>query len=110
MSGLSVEVRTIPSGLLITAVGPMDYGGSGPLERALREALARRPAPARITVDMAGVDFCDSMGLNGLLLAQRDAGRRGIGFALARPSAAVVRLLDLTGAAEVFTILPDAPP
>jgi anti-anti-sigma factor len=106
MIELAVEIRTAADGLVVVVTGSLDYDQAAPLDDALQHALTGRPAPARIAVDMAGVTFCDSAGLNGLLLARRKAERRGILFALARPSRAVTDLLRTTGADEVLVVGP----
>ncbi|GAA4984435.1 STAS domain-containing protein [Kitasatospora paranensis] len=106
MIELAVEIRAEADGLVIVVTGSLDYDQAAPLDDALQHALTDRPAPGRITVDMAGVTFCDSAGLNGLLLARRRAEQRGIPFVLARPSPAVTGLLHTTGADEVFVVGP----
>ena len=60
-----------------------------------------------IIIDLGGVDFMDSSGLRSLLEARSAAGDAGPPFALARPSAAVRRVLelvDLTGEFEVVDL------
>ncbi|MFI8462047.1 STAS domain-containing protein [Kitasatospora sp. NPDC085464] len=50
-----------------------------------------------------------SAGLNALLLARIRAGRQGTVVHLARPSGRVTRLLELTGADQVFAVDSDVP-
>jgi anti-sigma B factor antagonist len=63
--------------------------------------------PARVVVDMAGVDFCDSTGMNVLLAAHRLAGEKGGDLTLAAPRPPVRKILEVTGLQSVFTIHDD---
>jgi len=63
--------------------------------------------PAQVVVDMAGVDFCDSTGMNVLLAALRRARERGGDLVLAGPRPAVRKILQVTGLESVFTVLDD---
>ncbi|WP_329493011.1 STAS domain-containing protein [Kitasatospora herbaricolor] len=60
-------------------------------------------------IDLAGVTFCDSSGLDALLGARIETGRQGLTLDLARPAHAVARLLEITGADKVFPIDPGIP-
>ena len=60
-------------------------------------AAMRSADPALVVVDMSGVEFCDSTGMNVLLAAHRQACERGGDLALAAqqpPRRALDRLLD----------------
>jgi anti-sigma B factor antagonist len=65
-------------------------------------------SPAQVVVDMAGVDFCDSTGMNVLLAALRRARERGGDLVLAGPRPAVRKILQVTGLESVFTVRDDA--
>ncbi|MFD0264889.1 STAS domain-containing protein [Kitasatospora indigofera] len=66
--------------------------------------MAARPAPQILVVDLAGVTFCDSAGLNTLLQARREAERQDTVIRLARPSDIVTRLLEMTGVDQLFPV------
>ncbi|MFJ7280335.1 STAS domain-containing protein [Kitasatospora sp. NPDC098663] len=77
---------------------------------AARAVLAKAVAsPASVVViDLEAVGFCDSSGLNLLLqtrLALQETGRQ---LRLAAVPAQVTRLLEITGASEVFDLYADA--
>ncbi|MFC9816734.1 STAS domain-containing protein [Streptomyces virginiae] len=57
-------------------------------------------------MDLTAMSFCDSSGLNALLGARLHAEEAGHRLRLAAPCQQVVRLLEMTGAIEVFTIDP----
>jgi anti-anti-sigma factor len=101
--GFEVEVAAEPAGAVrCRARGDVDLASSAVLGTALTEALAARPA--RLVVDLAGVGFFDSSGLNVLLRLRLDAQAAGVPLTLAAPSAAVERVFELTGAGDIFTV------
>ena len=75
----------------------------------MHRVLAIRPAPAVLVIDLGAVTFCDSTGLGTLLRARDDAAHQGAALHLAHPTRIVARLLEITGADQVFTIDPDLP-
>ena len=58
-----------------------------------------------LTLDLSGVEFIDSQGLNALLQAHRDLDSRGGALMLRRTPEPVRRLLDLAGIRPFFTIV-----
>ena len=61
----------------------------------------------QIVVDMSGVEFCDSTGMNVLLAAHRRAREQGGDLELAAPRPAIKKVLQVTGLESVFTVLDD---
>lgn len=57
-----------------------------------------------VILNLAGVTFCDSSGLNTLLRLRRRAQDTGCRIVLVAPPAQMTRLLTVTGAAGIFTI------
>ena len=57
-----------------------------------------------VILDLGGVTFLDSTGLQSLLRARDEARGRGEELVLRRPSPAVSRVLDVTGMWETFVI------
>ncbi|MEU1506937.1 STAS domain-containing protein [Kitasatospora sp. NPDC005748] len=82
--------------------GDLDLDHADAARAVLGEALA---SPAGVVVvDLEAVRFCDSSGLNLLLqtrLTLQETGRR---LRLAAVPAQVARLLEITGASEVFDL------
>ncbi|MFB7356049.1 STAS domain-containing protein [Streptomyces gardneri] len=68
--------------------------------------------PRGLDVDLSGVTFCDSSGLDMLLRLNRRANRAGKSLVLTALSPRVTRLLRLTGAEHLFTThtWPPSPP
>jgi anti-sigma B factor antagonist len=63
--------------------------------------------PVQIVVDMSGVEFCDSTGMNVLLAAHRRAREQGGDLELAAPRPPIRKILEVTGLETVFTVLTD---
>ena len=59
-------------------------------------------------VDMSGVVFCDSTGMNVLLSSLRRAKERGGQLELAAPRPGVRKILQVTGLDSVFTVLDES--
>src|SRR5690242_3320470 len=107
--GFTATVRNSVAGPVVEAVGELDYDSAPQLRAALRHVLAVRPAPQVLVVDLGGVTFCDSCGLDTLLQARLDAERQDTAVRLARPTDIVMRVLELTGTALVFPVDHDVP-
>jgi len=90
----------------MSVAGEIDLYTAPRLHGELITALADG-GPARIVVDMSGVEFCDSTGMNVLLAAQRRARERGGDVQLAGPRPAIRKVLQVTGLETVFTVLDD---
>ena len=90
---------------VISVAGEIDLYTAPKLQAELAAALTADPA--RLIVDMSGVDFCDSTGINVLLAAHRHARERGGELQLAGPGSATRKVLQVTGLESVFTVLDD---
>ncbi|MER7948952.1 STAS domain-containing protein [Streptomyces sp. NPDC096079] len=99
---LRVEVRDVSGGTLLTPVGELDHHTAELLRAPLDGALDA--GAARLVVDCAGLEFCDSTGLNVLLGARLRADAAGGGVHLVAMRPAVARVFHITGADAVFTV------
>ena len=95
----SLTVENAPGGAIVVH-GDIDVAG-GPI---LEAALLRREGEAVIVIDLGDVYFIDSSGLRSLLGASRRARGRGASVVLKRVGAEVLRLLEITGTTDNFTI------
>ncbi|MFE7516002.1 STAS domain-containing protein [Streptomyces sp. NPDC057540] len=87
--------------------GEMDYGrASERLRASLLAALDETPSGSNLVVDLRNSSFCDSTGLNVLLAVRLRALHRGVHLVLAAPSHQMIRLLEFTGSADLFTCVP----
>jgi anti-sigma B factor antagonist len=88
----------------MSVAGEIDLYTAPKLHSALMSTLAAG-APVQLVVDMAGVEFCDSTGMNVLLAAQRRAREVGGDLQLASPRPAIKKVLQVTGLESVFTVV-----
>jgi anti-sigma B factor antagonist len=104
MLGLAAERG--PDGLdVLVVTGDLDLAEAHLLGAAVRDRLAD-PAPSVLLIDLCGVSFLDSSGLDQLLDARTRCARRGVGLCLLAPdNRAVLRPLRITGLDAVFTLV-----
>ena len=86
------------------AAGEIDLYTAPRLHTELAGVIANMAPESRVVVDMSGVEFCDSTGMNVLLSSLREARERGGELELAAPRPAVRKILQVTGLDSVFTI------
>ncbi|MEU4979472.1 STAS domain-containing protein [Streptomyces sp. NPDC021969] len=101
MDVASVELAASGSCVVARVGGEMDYQ-SDPWLRSRFDQLITEGG--RFVVDLSGVSFCDSAGLNVLLGARRQAEMRGAVLALACVPAHLRRILEMTGADQVLRV------
>ena len=83
---LKVTTRSQGDHTVISVAGEIDLYTAPKLQSELMRRL--NDSPIRLIVDMSGVEFCDSTGINVLLAAHRHARERGGELQLARPGSA----------------------
>jgi anti-sigma B factor antagonist len=91
----------------VIAAGEIDLYTAPRLHSELAAVIANSAPETRIVVDMSGVEFCDSTGMNVLLSCLRQARERGGELELAAPRPAVKKILQVTGLDAVFTVNTD---
>lgn len=99
---LSVSVSVSPQETIVTAAGEIDMSTVGNLTSAVDEQLAAHPA--RIVIDVAGITFCDSLGLGSLVVLNRRAQKTGTRLVLRSPSEFLVRMLQVTGVHQTLAV------
>lgn len=90
---------------VLSLAGELDLGTADELRDALD--LSAEDGLRRVVVDLGGVPFCDSSGLNVLLRARLDAEAAGLSLELAGLRPPVARLFAITGATDVLVVHPD---
>ncbi|MBT2448655.1 STAS domain-containing protein [Streptomyces sp. ISL-43] len=98
-----------PETVVVRLTGEMDIGRVSEVRALLLEAVTRAEGPAETVVDLSGLTFCDSAGLNVLLRARLQAVESGHTLRLAAPSGQMLRLLEVTGSLGLFPIDPEPP-
>jgi anti-anti-sigma factor len=94
-----------PNTAVLILRGSLDID-TAPALKANLNRLVERPAP-QVVVDLAGLDFCDSMGVGVLVTAHGRAQERGGWVRLAAPSAFLRRLFDTLGLTPHLSLHPD---
>jgi anti-sigma B factor antagonist len=89
-----------PDGVVVVAEGELDLVGAPVLAAALPGS-----GDSPVVIDLGGVGFMDSSGLRALLEARQACLAAGRPFAIARPSEAVVRVLELVDLAREFEVV-----
>ncbi|MEV5609716.1 STAS domain-containing protein [Streptomyces sp. NPDC052225] len=102
---LDVATAAGPTGPVVSLSGDLDYE-SGPELLTAVNALSA-PAGSTVTLDLSGVRFFDSGGINALLRARSRLQERGAELRVRRLSPVVERIFRITGLDAVLA--PDAP-
>jgi anti-sigma B factor antagonist len=98
---LVVESRADGDSIVVVLRGELDLTSVPVFERELRDVEAG--SPARLVIDLSGLDFMDSTGLRALLQARERSKSNGHELALRRGPRQVQRVLELTKTLDVFT-------
>ena len=101
---LNVSSRSQGDHELVIAIGEIDLYTAPRLQSELAAVIDSAAPASRVIVDMSGVEFCDSTGMNVLLSCLRQARERGGELELAAPRPAVQKILRVTGLDSVFTV------
>ena len=101
---LKVSSRSQGDHEVVIATGEIDLYTAPRLQSELAAVIASTAPATRVIVDMSGVEFCDSTGMNVLLSCLRQARERGGELELAAPRPAVRKILAVTGLDAVFTV------
>jgi anti-sigma B factor antagonist len=90
--------------VIVIATGEIDLYTAPKLQNDLARIIENAGPAARVVIDMSGVEFCDSTGMNVLLSCLRQLRERGGELELARPRPAIKKILQVTGLDAVFTV------
>jgi anti-sigma B factor antagonist len=82
--------------VVVTLVGELDMAGTAPLATEVQRALSD-PTTDALEIDMHGLSFADSAGLQAMLAAQEATRLAGVAFRLAGISPVVRRVIHLAG-------------
>jgi anti-sigma B factor antagonist len=100
----SVSVESAEQGLVVLHVsGELDTTSAQELALPLQDQLTE--ANKTVVVDLGGVRFLGSAGLEALVVGQQRAAEVGIAFVVVASSRAALRPIEATGLDAVFTIV-----
>ncbi|MFF0476420.1 STAS domain-containing protein [Streptomyces sp. NPDC004284] len=100
---IAVSARMTESGASVSIRGELDLSSAPYLRTSLLQVMAACADGGGLTLDLSQVPFCDSTGLNVLLRARQRAVSEHRTLTIAAASPQVMRLLEMTGAAPLFT-------
>lgn len=103
---LTISVEEHAHASVVRVNGELDVCSAPDLRAALVDVTARKPR--RIVLELSELRFIDSSGLHVLVRARTAAQEFGGVVEIAGPSAAVTRLLRITGLDTDFPIATDA--
>jgi anti-sigma B factor antagonist len=95
-----IESKTAGDDIGLLLQGELDLTSAPVFDRELK--VAEAAAPARLVIDLSGLEFMDSTGLRALLLARERSGSEGHKLALRRGPRQVQRVLELTKTVDAF--------
>jgi anti-anti-sigma factor len=99
---LRASVAAGVSGPVVILSGETDLTSAGQLSALITAQLSG--GTRQLTVDVSGLRFADTASIRTLVLAARTLKERGGSLVLLRPRQTMARVLDLLGAAQMFTI------
>jgi anti-anti-sigma factor len=99
---LRASVAAGVSGPVVILSGETDLTSTGQLSALITAQLSG--GTRQLTVDVSGLRFADTASIRTLVLAARTLKERGGSLVLLRPQPTLARMLDLLGAAQMFTI------
>ncbi|GIH24943.1 anti-sigma-B factor antagonist [Acrocarpospora phusangensis] len=100
---LKVSTRSHAGHAVMAIAGEIDLYTAPRLQSEFTRLLEETD-PDRVVIDMSGVEFCDSTGMNVLLSALKRLKERGGVLEVAAPRPAVRKILQVTGLDSVFTV------
>ncbi|MEG8280381.1 STAS domain-containing protein [Streptomyces sp. AHA2] len=106
MNTLTISHRDTATGPAVRVTGDLDYDRAPELRRRIEELPLA--AGQRLTLELSGLDFCDSSGITALLAARQQALAAGADIVLTGVPANLLRVLTLVGLDRVFTLQPGA--
>jgi anti-anti-sigma factor len=99
---LRITVEPLEDARLVRADGEIDLTTVAALRREINVA---RDAGVTAVIDLSGVTFIDSTGLQLLLEASRDSATSEWGFFIVRPSDVVRRVIEVSRTADLLTLV-----
>lgn len=100
----NVLVRPVDGAVVLALSGELDHDTAQPLREALDEVAA---LGGRLVVDLSGLGFCDSTGLNVLLQSRLAVREAGGSLEVAGLRGPVARMFHITGVDGVFPVYAD---
>lgn len=105
---LLIETSLEGRSVCLALRGELTYGTVPVFDEHVADVIG--PTRPRLVLDVRGLHFCDSVGLSALIGAQRRADLAGGRMILLGVHGMLERILRMTGAGVLFTIVADGVP
>lgn len=102
MTGLELATRATADGAVLEVTGDLDHDTAAAFRASLTE-VALGPGQT-LTLDLAGLEFCDSSGITALITARNHSRSQGAETVLARIPAETARVLHFVGLDQILRI------
>ncbi|GGW60468.1 anti-sigma factor antagonist [Streptomyces lucensis JCM 4490] len=102
MTPLNITHRDAATGPVLHVAGELDYDQAAALRRQV-EDVGLGPGQC-LTLDLAGLEFCDSTGITVLLAAWQHARSAGADIVLAAVPSSLRRVFTIVGLDQVFNL------
>ncbi|MGW5722004.1 STAS domain-containing protein [Amycolatopsis sp. NPDC003865] len=99
---LTVRVRTVPGAVVVAAAGDLDLGTAPVLRARARAVLDDRPGA--LIVDLDGIGFCGSAGLQVLAELAAATTADGVPLAVVADGYPVLRVVRISRLNEAFAV------
>jgi anti-anti-sigma factor len=106
---LTFQTSTGDDTAVVALKGELDVAGSALLEAELDRVVAEH-SPAKIVLDLSGLDFMDSTGLRLVVLTDAKAREAGWQLLLLRGNESVHRVFEITRMAERLNFIEPGEP
>ena len=103
----SVSVLETSTGPVVVLRGDVDMATVDQVERAAWDLVDA--GHATLTVDMSGVSFCDSAGINALVRIKKACNASGGQFAVSSPQPQILHVIAVSGLTEYLGVTPATP-
>ncbi len=101
--GLEVDLTLGDDHACLHLVGEFDMSTASVFDEAV--ALAEAHGPTMLVIDLAGITFIDSSGLNRLVMALKRQRERSGEVVLRSPRPSTLRVLEMVGLTKLFTVV-----
>lgn len=99
--GFSVRLDTTGETACVYVSGELDLANAGHLTDCVAVAL-KAVGTSELVLDLGQMTFCDSVGMQAMVNAQRACAQRGIKMAIHRPGERFRELLEIVGLGDHF--------
>jgi anti-sigma B factor antagonist len=109
MSDFDVTWRTTPAYVLVTVSGEVDMDTAPELASTLLLAAGHASRTVPVVLDLSGVGFLGSAGINAMITCHHRCAADGTSFLVASPRRTVARILRITALDTVLTVVTELP-